>query len=334
MDQRPALVIPEPRSGPVTAVDFGSIVLILATICVFVLPILIYFPPMLPSTTEALLQSHTPIGQAPVPASLSSSSSSSSSRKKKSDKSNSQGTVQSLCIYPIKSCKGISLTQSKVLASGLEFDRIYTFAQLRSPFPLSATSTSTTTTIPDEKNQQHTWEFITQRQFPLLATLTTDLFLPDPAKPSLGTEPDANPYLILRFPWIDPGLYGLLNYSLAKLARGWRALPEREVLLPVTFPDLEEIAARGYVFEEVKIWRDTVRALDMSVEVPGELARYLGVSNRLGLFRVDPEGLRRVERCAPGRGEVGYQPCTGFQDAVCFFLPSTVGVVWAGWLVG
>ncbi|OBT47234.1 hypothetical protein VE00_03486 [Pseudogymnoascus sp. WSF 3629] len=40
--------------------------------------------------------------------------------------------LQSLWIFPIKSCQGIGLTRSRVLPSGLEFDRLYTFAQLKS----------------------------------------------------------------------------------------------------------------------------------------------------------------------------------------------------------
>ncbi|KAJ3560140.1 hypothetical protein NPX13_g9409 [Xylaria arbuscula] len=53
----------------------------------------------------------------------------------------------------------------------------------------------------------------------------------------------------------------------------------------------------------------------MSTELPRELMLYLGVSNKLGLFRVDPAALREVYRCAPLKDEAGYQPITGFQDA-------------------
>jgi hypothetical protein len=130
----------------------------------------------------------------------------------------------------------------------------------------------------------------------------------------------------VRFPWQERGLLrGLLGLAAAKLARGWRAQPEKEFVLPVAFPSEEEIAARGYVREEVTVWKDTVPALNMRVEVPPELALYLGVSNSLGLFRVDPGRLREVYRCAPSRAEAGYQPVTGFQDAV-----SGCGFFWCG----
>ncbi|CRK18224.1 hypothetical protein BN1723_011540 [Verticillium longisporum] len=101
----------------------------------------------------------------------------------------------------------------------------------------------------------------------------------------------------------------------AKLVRGWYAEAEREFLLPVGFPTKAEIEQRGYEFEKVKVWKDVVTALNVGVDVPEELRSYLGVSNKLGLFRIDPLGLRQVFRCAPRKEEIGYQPTVGFQDA-------------------
>ncbi len=73
---------------------------------------------------------------------------------------------------------------------------------------------------------------------------------------------------------------------------------------------------RAYTYEEVTIWRDRVRALNMEVELAPELQLYLGVSNKMALFRVNPDELRQIYRCAPRVEEAGYQPVTGFQDAV------------------
>jgi hypothetical protein len=61
--------------------------------------------------------------------------------------------------------------------------------------------------------------------------------------------------------------------------------------------------------------------------VPSELGSYLGVKGQLGLFRTDDTELREVYRNAPRKEEIGYQPVTGFQDAVryhyfCFFFLS------------
>ncbi|KAK5660222.1 hypothetical protein OQA88_12756 [Cercophora sp. LCS_1] len=261
MEQQPGL-------RPTPAVGGADLLLIVATICVFVLPILIYFPPMLPSKSEALLQTHTPIGLPPAKSGLR------RRNTKPAPPRHGHGTegpakIRSLWIYPVKSCKGIEVSESKVVPSGLEFDRLYTFAQLKSPFPVGINASET------EKGR-HKWDFITQRQFPLLATVNVDLFLPDLAKTKGHDAADSDGYLVLRFPWVESGLLGVLGWVVAKLGRGWRALPEKEVVLPVAFPSPGEIDRSGYVYEEVTIWREAVTALNLEAELPRELRLYLG----------------------------------------------------------
>jgi len=292
------------RSGP--AVDAGGILLVVVTICVFILPALIYFPPMLPSNSEALLQTHSPAG---LPASRSGLRGGRAKRTSPGNESTGPAKLRSLWVYPVKSCKGIEVSRSKVLPSGLEFDRLYTFAQLKSPFPVSFDAS-------DAEKEQHKWEFITQRQFPLLATVEVDLFVPDLAKTRGQDDVTGDAFIVIRFPWVERGLFGTFAWLIAKLGRGWRALPEKEVVLPVSFPSQEEIGERGYTFEEVSIWREPVTALNMETELPEELRLYLGVSNKLGVFRIDPARLRDIYRCAPREADAGYQPCVGFQDAV------------------
>lgn len=65
------------------------------------------------------------------------------------------------------------------------------------------------------------------------------------------------------------------------------------------------------------MWGSTTRALNLGSDVPGALARYLGVSNKLALFRVDADdgGLREAGGNAPQKEEVGYQPVVGFADS-------------------
>jgi hypothetical protein len=299
---------PAPRSGPV--LDATSISMLLMTILAFFLPLLLYFPPVPPSKRDALLGTHTQVGLRPSESGLKKDDAGLNADKNGDANSSTKDRVRSLWIYPLKSCKGIEVRQSKVLPTGLEFDRLYTFAQLKSAFPVGLQTSS------EEKEAQHSWHFITQRQFPLLATVQVDLFIPDIIKARGQPSKVSEPFLLVRFPWQDHGLRGLLSWVAAKIARGWRAVPEKEFVLPVAFPSDREMDARGYALEDVTIWRDTVTALNMEAELPRELALYLGVSNRLGLFRVDPARLRNVLRCAPSRQEAGYQPVAGFQDAV------------------
>lgn len=296
-----------PASGGASAIDGAGIFLVLVTVAVFFIPIFILFPPVPPSRGEALAQTHVKVGL---------DRSKSNLKNKKDSAAAGTPTVQSLWIYPVKSCAGIELSRSKVLPQGLEFDRLFTFAQLKSPFPVAVGGGGDGKDGGDGK-AEHSWHFITQRQFPLLATVKVELYVPDAArKPREGEEEaSSESFIILRFPWRERGFAGLLATAAAKLRGGLMAGAEKEVLLPVAFPSEEEIKERWYDWERVTIWKETVEALNMGEELPEELRLYLGVSNKLGLFRVDPGRLREVRRCAPRKEEAGYQPVTGFQDA-------------------
>ncbi|KAK3390904.1 hypothetical protein B0H63DRAFT_125685 [Podospora didyma] len=283
-------------------IDASGVFLVFITLCVFLLPVFLIFPPVPPSKRDALLQTHSSV-------SLTRSGLETNVSPDKSSQV-SPGTIRSLWIYPVKSCKGIEVGQSKVLPTGLEFDRIYTFAQLKSRFPVSLDAS-------DEEKSEHKWEFITQRKYPLLATVQVDLYVPDISKsraqPQLSKSGDV--FIVVHFPWREAGFRGVLQWIAAKLARGRHAVPEKEIVLPAAFPPQQEIEERGYTYEPVTIWKDTIMALNMEADLPRELAPYLGVSNRLGIFRVDPARLRQVFRCAPTKADAGYQPLTGFQDA-------------------
>ncbi|KAI1165093.1 MOSC domain-containing protein [Nemania serpens] len=284
--------------------DFSALLLLFVTVCAFMIPVALILPPVPVLKSDALLQTHTRAGVRGSRSAL--------GNQLAADHAPRDGkpaTVQSLLIYPVKSCRSIELTRSRVLPQGLEFDRLFTFAQLKSPFPVSLDAS-------EDAKGQHRWEFVTQRQFPRLATVKVDLWLPDEMKlRKQSMKPTREAFLILRFPWKADGWRGILSVIGAKLSRGAAAEPEKEILLPVDFPSAAEIKDKGYTFDDVKIWKDVVTALNMSTELPRELMLYLGVSNKLGLFRVDPAQLREVYRCAPRKEDAGYQPVTGFQDA-------------------
>lgn len=285
------------------SLDAAGIFLVVITLAVFLLPILIFFPPTAPSPSDALVQTHSWVGLEPSESRLGSGSDSAPTF--------GPARIRSLFIYPVKSCKGIELKKSKVLPSGLEFDRLFTFAQLRSPFPVGLDAS-------EAEKKQHVWSFISQRQFPLLATIQVELYFPDIAKCRIQSIKSSDAFLILRFPWREEGFRGRLQWIAAKIRRGRNALPEKEIMLPVSFPSPDEVTQRGYKYEEIKICNDTVMALNMETELPRELRLYLGVSNRLGIFRVDPARLREVERGAPTIAEAGYLPVAAFQDGVGF----------------
>lgn len=276
--------------------DAASVLVLIVTLCAFCAPVFVLFPPFPPRKSDALPVTHTRLGLQPSKSNL--------RDHRAADRAGSGAAeVKSLFVYPIKSCRGIEVTRAKVVHTGLEFDRLFTFAQLKSA---------------GGEPKDDAWEFITQRAFPLLATLEVELWQPDLDKLRGGereTKSDET-FLVLRFPHRRAGAAGFLQAFAAKCLRGWRAVPEEEILLPVGFPSAAEITAKGYTRERVRVWKDTATALNMGNELPEALAQYLGVRNRLGLFRIDPEDLRPVLKCAPAKEAAGYQPVVSFQDSV------------------
>jgi hypothetical protein len=218
-------------------------------------------------------------------------------------------TIQTLFIYPIKSCRGIELTRSRVLPSGLEFDRLFTFAQTQS-----------------EKSQDEddganaTWTFITQRQKPLLANVRVDLWQPDGSKGSSSSsspECKTGGVIVVTFPWPEKvTLRSLAQWARTKATRGFGASMEKSFMLPIDFPSAEDIVVKGYKYGNVKVWSETVSALNLAKDVPPELGNYLGVKGRLGLFMMDPSRQREVFDNAPTKEVAGYQPVIDFQDSV------------------
>ncbi|KAI0478884.1 hypothetical protein GGR56DRAFT_689953 [Xylariaceae sp. FL0804] len=326
----------------IASLDLNSVFVLFVTVCAFLIPVLIILPPVGITKSDALLQTHSTAGVARAQSNLGDQYD--PKHASSGDGSAGPPRVHSLLIYPVKSCRGIELTRSRVLPQGLQFDRLFTFAQLKSQPPTAAAAAGGSAggdggsggggggggddgSSPghEQERQQQSWHFITQRQFPRLATVKVDLWLPDDMKLRKQSLRDVTPrdeaFLVLRFPWRSPGWRGLAESAVARLAArrllfgGGGVVPEREVLLPVGFPSAAEIRARGYAYEEVRVWNDTARALNLASELPDELRAYLGVDSRLGLFRIDPEHLREVYRCAPREPEAGYQPVTGFQDA-------------------
>lgn len=223
--------------------------------------------------------------------------------------------VKSLWIYPIKSCRGVELEKGTVLGTGMEHDRQFSFAQLSSKFPVSANT-------PQEEKAKHTWKFVTQRSLPPMATIRTEVWVPDPSSPTYSechANVQSGGVLVIRFPDIqsEDRFMGKVK-NLFALVFGY---PERQIHIPFN-PTPKQIAQKGYAVHEMEIWKDKPRALVIaSTEEEKdawiqELRSYLGITNHLALFRVSTaDQPREVYRCAPRKEELGYQPTIGFQDA-------------------
>lgn len=216
--------------------------------------------------------------------------------------------VKSMWIYPVKSCKGVELNYASIITTGMEYDRQFTFAELKKPAQVTAPPGTT------QLSPQHKWGFITQREFPKLATIKTEMWIPDFNSASYRPHDDdveAGGVIIMSFPYQESGIRGKIAALGAKL---FGKVPEKQFRVPFN-PTPAQIEKAGYKQEHISIWKDTVTALNMELEIPDELRYYLGISNKLGLFRIDNSNLREVHRNAPKADDIGYQPVTGFQDA-------------------
>ncbi|EPE33079.1 MOSC N-terminal [Glarea lozoyensis ATCC 20868] len=226
--------------------------------------------------------------------------------------------LKSMWIYPVKSCKGVELNRGTIISTGMEYDRQFTFAQLKSPFPVNANT-------PEKDKAAHKWEFITQRQFPLLANVRTEMWMPDQSvdtyKPHCD-DVESGGVIIMSFPWQEPGWKAAVaRWGGSFLGR----VPEKQFRVPFD-PTPVQIEKAGYSFEKMTIWKDTVNSLNLEIDIPEELRYYLGISNKLGLFRIDNSKLREVHKMAPTKAEIGYQPVTGFQDSYPLHLVNLASV--------
>lgn len=218
--------------------------------------------------------------------------------------------VKSLWIYPIKSCRGVELSQGTVISTGMQYDRQFSFARLQGGFPASSSLT--------DPGANYEWKFITQRERPQLARVRVEIWLPDPSSSTYSPDHpnvQSEGVLLIKFP-IEDGFWGWMSDNSVRL--GGRAF-ERSFQVPFN-PTEKQIKEHGYATEKMTIWKDSPPSLVVASTSPPEnnlvmkeLSRFLNISSSLCLFRVSDE--REVYRCAPRKEQLGYQSQVGFQDA-------------------
>ncbi|KAF2774525.1 hypothetical protein EJ03DRAFT_347120 [Teratosphaeria nubilosa] len=254
--------------------------------------------------------------------------------------------VKALFTYPVKSCRGVELNASEVEASGLKYDRLFTFAQLVSK-PIRNDSD------PEPSGDwNHQWRFITEREFPRLVRLKTQLWIPD-LRGNQNTIPigritcqgQGKNKLRAREPQPRPRSRSRGNTLMGQLERGkasnsvdWAAdggclllqfmfepdfnpLGLRTEIVTIKLPlapTPQRAEAKHYEQEELSIWTDNIMATNMTNEIDGKalakLKYYLGVTNPLAIFRVDERHKRQVTRSLPkDRPKQEYK--VGFVDA-------------------
>ena len=202
----------------------------------------------------------------------------------------SQWKVRNLWIYPVKSCRGIDVLKATCTSVGLEFDRQFSFARYQK------------SSKPNETDI-YKWTFITQRSIPKMATIRTEIWIPDPKSPAYDLDhPNVQSQGVVRINFPD-------------------ILTGKDKAIDVPFQPTEAyILGKGLEEANMTIWKDDPHALIVASTErndPGmiDLQTHLQLTTPLALFRTIDPNARRLFRCAPRIEEVGYQPSICFQDA-------------------
>ncbi|QPC78444.1 hypothetical protein HYE68_009196 [Fusarium pseudograminearum] len=247
----------------VSNLDAVSLTLLTVTLVAFLIPIFILFPPVTVDCSDVLRQTHSRAGEPLRDSNIHREP----SPDLRARESNSSGQEQQKHIFPVHHCRGIELGRGGTSSfSSSECHQLYMFGY--------------------QDRDDLTWKVAACEKFPSLANIEVDLWVPDPNKTSRLLGKVEGSFLVLRFPWTDAGLPGITQRVSAKLSHGLNAIPEKEFLLPVSYPNDDEIQARGYSLAQFEKGHDKTTALNMDVELPTELARYLG-AEKMGIFRVD-----------------------------------------------
>ncbi|EUC48645.1 hypothetical protein COCMIDRAFT_86809 [Bipolaris oryzae ATCC 44560] len=222
-------------------------------------------------------------------------------------------TIKALFIYPLKSGGPIELEKHEVIRTGLKYDRQFTLAQQVTSLPSLDGKVSSE------------WQFMTQRSFPRLAKVETEMWVPDPSARGYKEDGEwvkSEGCIVIRFPFTpdtDFTLEGLANYGKIMAAKlVGKSEPTLEFRVPFN-PPQERIKSKGYTKEVLHIWKDTPVALNMTSEIDREAfekLRYtLGAANPVALFRIDTNAYRAVGNNAPKKEDVGFETVIGMQDS-------------------
>ncbi|KAF2484850.1 hypothetical protein BDY17DRAFT_315538 [Neohortaea acidophila] len=247
--------------------------------------------------------------------------------------------IKALFTYPVKSCRGIELAASEVEPWGLKYDRSFTFAELR---PQSTGDSA-------EGTDDREWRFITQREYPRLALIETELWVPDPraVKTSKKTEKKNARNASRRSPLsqeisaddaldVDKktdvashGGYLIIRFPLKPSLIPFSFRPNAVSLNIPLVPSQEHGAEKNYHLEPISIWVDRIQSINITGEIPADtlskLQEFLGVRNTLGLFRVDSLHRRDISRSLP-KDRPGESYSVGFGDAFPLHLMSMASV--------
>ncbi|KAI4181728.1 MAG: hypothetical protein LQ346_006713 [Caloplaca aetnensis] len=208
------------------------------------------------------------------------------------------GVVESLYVYPIKSCRAVEVEEAENLSVGFKYDRQYTFAEFRGDASITKGSESAG------------WHFVTQRKYGKLANIIVEVWVPDPDSLDYAPgEPNvlSEGVLLVRYPDSEGSTSKHKSY--------------KSFEIPFN-PTEGQIRNQGYTTERMTIWKDSPESLLITstdrADCPPwikDIQTYIGCSKPFALFRVATGHERQVFRNAPREEQLGYQSVVGFADA-------------------
>lgn len=227
--------------------------------------------------------------------------------------------VKAIYVYPVKSCRGIELPASEVSGTGLRYDRMFSFAQ-----QVERGSDG------DHGQRGKQWRFITQREYPKLALLATELWIPDPRREEAKKQRPSrsSPYprasgQIGSEDWARQGGCLIIRFP------NETARTEFVTLRIPLVPTPQRVHQKKYTSEPMAIWRDVPMSTNITAEIETDslvkLELFLGMKNPLGLFRVDFDNLRGISRSLP-KNRRDEQFNVGFADAFPVHILSIASV--------
>lgn len=225
-----------------------------------------------------------------------------------------QPRVQALFTYPIKSCRGVELSGSEVTGLGLKYDRTFSFAQLVKK------TDDKKADLGEKQGEIHRWRFITQRERPQLALITTELWIPDPRLQYDSSDEDSDFSAADQInDWTANGGCLIVRFPHRKMIFGLHVHTETITIKLPLAPTPQRAKSRGYVLEPLSIWIDNPLAQNVTSEIDPaaftKLKTFLGIFNPLSLFRVDEaSNLRNITRSLP-KSHPNELYSVGFGDA-------------------
>lgn len=241
------------------------------------------------------------------------------------DNNSDNPRVKAIYVYPVKSCQGLELSASEVTGTGLRYDRMFSFAQ-----QVERGSDG------DHGQRGKQWRFITQREYPKLALLATELWIPDPRKeeakkqrPSRSNRYSRASEQIGSEDWARQGGCLIIRFPNETKSALLGTSTEFVTLRIPLVPTPQRVRQKKYTSEPMAIWRDVPMSTNITTEIDmnslTKLEQFLGMKNSLGLFRVDFDNLRGISRSLP-KHRRDEQFNVGFADAFPVHLLSIASV--------